>query len=162
VPPTTPLPGVDPSGGRPGVGSGGGPPGRARRGPPPRGSIARWGACRPGVRSGSALAAAHVGVEVLLDAALSDDECAQGAYRAALEGAAPSDLGRYVEWASDEQRDRFAAPRTAAGARRDHGRHLPGDRRRAPPLSAGRAPAPLAGRHVRTSGPRLGPHRPPG
>jgi hypothetical protein len=63
------------------------------------------------VRSGSALAAAHVGVEVLLDAALSDDECAQGAYRAALEGAAPSDLGRYVEWASDEQRDRFATLR---------------------------------------------------
>ena len=64
-----------------------------------------------GVRSGSALAVAHVGVEVLLDAALSDDEGAQHAYRAALEGAAPDDLGRYVEWASDEQRDRFTTLR---------------------------------------------------
>jgi hypothetical protein len=60
-----------------------------------------------GVRSGSALAVAHVGVEVLLDAALSDDEGAQRAYRAALEGAAPDDLGCHVAWASDEQRDRF-------------------------------------------------------
>lgn len=61
-----------------------------------------------GVRSGSALAVAHVGVEILLDAALSGDDCAQRAYRAALEGAAPDDLGRYVGWVSDEERARFA------------------------------------------------------
>lgn len=60
-----------------------------------------------GVRSGSALAVAHVGVEVLLDAALSGDERAQRAYRAALEGAAREELGRYVSWASEAQRDRF-------------------------------------------------------
>ncbi|PYN43326.1 MAG: hypothetical protein DME00_27150, partial [Candidatus Rokuibacteriota bacterium] len=58
-----------------------------------------------GVRSGSALAVAHIGVEVLLDAALSDDRRAQRAYRAALEGAAHDELGQYVGWASDEQRD---------------------------------------------------------
>ena len=64
-----------------------------------------------GVRSGSALAAAHVGVEILLDAALSDDQRAQRAYRAALEGAAHDELGQYVGWASDEQRDRFGSLR---------------------------------------------------
>ena len=70
-----------------------------------------------GVRSGSALAVAHVGVEILLDAALSGDECAQRAYRAALEGAAHDDLGRHVEWASDDQRDRFASLRRRLIAR---------------------------------------------
>ena len=64
-----------------------------------------------GVRDGSALAVAHVGVEILLDAALAGDACAQRAYRAALEGAAPDELGRYVGWASGEQRDRFDALR---------------------------------------------------
>ena len=64
-----------------------------------------------GVRSGSALAVAHIGVEVLLDAALSDDRRAQRAYRAALEGAAHDELGQYVGWASDEQRDRFGSLR---------------------------------------------------
>jgi hypothetical protein len=70
-----------------------------------------------GVRSGSALAVAHIGVEVLLDAALSHDECAQRAYRAALEGAAQQGLGQYVGWASDEQRDRFGALRARLLAR---------------------------------------------
>ena len=70
-----------------------------------------------GVRSGSALAVAHVGVEILLDAALSDDECAQRAYRSALEGAAHDDLGRHVEWAGDDQRDRFASLRRRLLAR---------------------------------------------
>ena len=64
-----------------------------------------------GVRAGSALAVAHVGVEILLDAALAGDACAQRAYRAALEGAAPEGLGRHVGWASGEQRDRFDALR---------------------------------------------------
>ena len=70
-----------------------------------------------GVRAGSALAVAHVGVEILLDAALSGDERAQRAYRAALEGAAPDDLGQHVGWASEEQRDRFGALRTRLLAR---------------------------------------------
>jgi len=65
-----------------------------------------WLAAR-GVRSGSALAVAHVGVEVMLDAALSGDDRAQRAYRAALERAAGDGLGRYVRWGSGEQRDRF-------------------------------------------------------
>jgi acyl carrier protein phosphodiesterase len=70
-----------------------------------------------GVRSGSAHAVAHVGVEILLDAALSDDDGAQHAYRAALVGAAPADLGRRLGWASDEQRDRFDALRERLLAR---------------------------------------------
>jgi hypothetical protein len=70
-----------------------------------------------GVRNGSALAVAHVGVEVLLDAALAGDECAQRAYRAALEGAAQADLGRHVSWPSDDQRDRFDALRRRLLAR---------------------------------------------
>ena len=70
-----------------------------------------------GVRSGSAHAVAHVGVEILLDAALSDDDGAQHAYRAALVEAAPADLGRWLGWASDEQRDRFDALRERLLAR---------------------------------------------
>ena len=60
-----------------------------------------------GVRSGSALAAAHVGVEILLDAALAGDAPAQRAYLAALDGATPRELGRHVTWASDDQTVRF-------------------------------------------------------
>ena len=87
-----------------------------------------------GVRSGSALAAAHVGVEILLDAALARDAPGQQAYLAALNGAAPRELGRHVTWASDEQIMRFdrlrerllergpivsdIAPEVAAGRRR--------------------------------------------
>jgi len=70
-----------------------------------------------GVRDGSALAVAHVGVEILLDASLADDECAQRAYRAALEGAAPDDLGRYMGWSNDEERERFGALRERLLAR---------------------------------------------
>ena len=64
-----------------------------------------------GVRSGSALAVAHVGVEILLDAALAGDDCAQQAYRAALEGAAHDELGRFVDWVSYGERARFDALR---------------------------------------------------
>jgi len=60
-----------------------------------------------GVRSGSALAVAHIGVELLLDASLSGDEGAQRAYLSALDGAAHEELGRYLTWASGEQRVRF-------------------------------------------------------
>jgi len=70
-----------------------------------------------GVRSGSAIAVAHIGVEVLLDAALSDDACAKRVYRAALEGAAPDELGRYIGWVSAQQRDRFGALRARLLAR---------------------------------------------
>lgn len=60
-----------------------------------------------GVRSGSALAVAHVGVELLLDAALSGDEPAQRAYLGALKGAGDGELGRHLGWASGEERARF-------------------------------------------------------
>lgn len=60
-----------------------------------------------GVRSGSALAVAHVGVELLLDASLSGDEPAQRAYLAALSGAAHEDLGRYLDWDCADERVRF-------------------------------------------------------
>ena len=75
-----------------------------------------WLAAR-GVRSGSALAVAHVGVEVLLDSALAADECAEQAYRAALVGAAHDDLGRFVGWASHDERARFDGLRTRLLAR---------------------------------------------
>src|SRR2546426_10328162 len=94
-----------------------------------------------GVRSGSALAAAHVGVEILLDAALADDAPAQHAYLAALDGAGPRELGRHVTWASDEQSMRFdrlrerllergaiagdIAPEVVAGGRRGGGARPP-------------------------------------
>src|SRR5207245_2108203 len=80
------------------------------------GQAVAWLSAR-GVRSGSALAAAHIGVEVLLDAALSGDAPAQQAYRAALEAAAPDELGRYVGWASDEERMRFDGLRARLLAR---------------------------------------------
>ena len=70
-----------------------------------------------GVRSGSALAVAHIGVEILLDGALSGDAVALAAYRAALEGAAHAELGRYLGWTSDEQRARFGALRDRLLAR---------------------------------------------
>jgi hypothetical protein len=60
-----------------------------------------------GVRSGSALAVAHVGVELLLDAALSGDEPAQRAYLGALKGATDAKLGRHLTWTSDVERERF-------------------------------------------------------
>ena len=56
-------------------------------------------------------------LEVLLDAALSGDAPAQQAYRAALEAAAPDELGRYVGWASDEERMRFEGLRARLLAR---------------------------------------------
>jgi hypothetical protein len=66
----------------------------------------RWLSAR-GVRNGSALAVAHIGVEILLDASLAADEAAQQAYLAALAGAAPGDLGRCLAWESDEHPGRF-------------------------------------------------------
>ncbi len=59
------------------------------------------------VRSGSALAVAHIGVELLLDAALSGDEPAQRAYLDALKGATEGELGRHLTWTSDEEHERF-------------------------------------------------------
>src|SRR5262249_32034641 len=70
-----------------------------------------------GVRSGSALAVAHGGVEIRPDAALAADDCAQQAYRAALEGAAHDALGRFVDWASHGERARFDALRARLLAR---------------------------------------------
>jgi hypothetical protein len=60
-----------------------------------------------GVRSGSALAVAHVGVEILLDAALSEDQPAQQAYLGALKGAGDGELGGRLTWASGAERERF-------------------------------------------------------
>jgi hypothetical protein len=68
-----------------------------------------------GVQRGSALAVAHIGVEILLDAALAGDDRAQAAYRAALESA--GELGRHIGWASDEERARFAGLRARLLAR---------------------------------------------
>lgn len=65
-----------------------------------------WLAAR-GVRNGSALAVAHVGVELLLDASLSTDSAAQQAYLEALAGAAPDDLGGYLGWDASDERGRF-------------------------------------------------------
>ena len=65
-----------------------------------------WLAAR-GVRSGSAQAVAHIGVEILLDAALSEDQPAQRAYLGALKGATDRELGRHLTWASADERERF-------------------------------------------------------
>ena len=70
-----------------------------------------------GVQRGSALAVAHIGVEVLLDAALAGDDRAQAAYRAALEGASAAELGRHIGWTSDTARARFASLRERLLAR---------------------------------------------
>lgn len=70
-----------------------------------------------GIQRGSGLAVAHIGVEVLLDAALAGDDRAQAAYRAALEGAAAAELGRHIGWTSDAERARFASLRERLLAR---------------------------------------------
>jgi hypothetical protein len=61
-----------------------------------------------GVRRGSARAAAHVGVEILLDAELAREDRARLAYLAALTSAIEPALALEIEWRDDTQRARFA------------------------------------------------------
>lgn len=61
-----------------------------------------------GVRRGSARAAAHVGVEILLDAELAREEAARLAYRSALLCAIDPPLALEIDWRDEDQRGRFA------------------------------------------------------
>jgi hypothetical protein len=60
-----------------------------------------------GLRRGSARAAAHVGVEILLDAALAHDAGGRRAYRAALVSASDPELATHIAWRDDNERVRF-------------------------------------------------------
>jgi hypothetical protein len=70
-----------------------------------------------GVERGRARAVAHVGVELLLDAALSRDEPVRRAYLAAVEGAGPRGLGAHLRWACPADRLGFDALRARLLAR---------------------------------------------
>ena len=57
----------------------------------------------------SALAVGHIGVEILLDATLAEDDRAVAAYLAALAGARDEDVARRIAWSDDPLRESFAA-----------------------------------------------------
>lgn len=64
-----------------------------------------------GLRHGSSLAVAHVGIEILLDGALTDDDDACRAYHLALEAGAQDARGRAIRWWTPEQATRWEALR---------------------------------------------------
>jgi hypothetical protein len=64
-----------------------------------------------GVERGTAAAAAHVGLELLLDDVLSEDERAQALFRSTLASATPETLSRLLRWSSAEQATRFESLR---------------------------------------------------
>jgi len=69
------------------------------------------------VERGRARAIAHVGVELLLDADLSQTEAVRRAYLAALHGGVAPELGRHLSWASPEGARGFEDLRTRLLAR---------------------------------------------
>lgn len=60
-----------------------------------------------GMRRGTAVAAAHVALELLLDDALLDDEQAGALFRSALSAAGPEALAPLLEWPSQATAGRF-------------------------------------------------------
>jgi hypothetical protein len=66
-----------------------------------------------GLRRGSARAVAHIGVEILIDAALARDSVARNAYLDALGAADEAELGREILWRDSSERVRFAGLREA-------------------------------------------------
>ena len=60
-----------------------------------------------GLARGTAAAAAHVGIELVLDDSLSEDNRTQELFRAALNAAAPFALAKSLRWSSPEQAIRF-------------------------------------------------------
>ncbi|MBN2194236.1 MAG: hypothetical protein JW751_15575 [Polyangiaceae bacterium] len=60
-----------------------------------------------GVRRGTALAVAHVGVEILIDCMLARDAEVVADYLAAVVAGSPAALGNTLVWASDTARDRY-------------------------------------------------------
>jgi hypothetical protein len=60
-----------------------------------------------GLRHGSSMAVAHVGVEILLDGALTDDIAACRAYLGALEAGDTNGRGRAITWWMPEQTARW-------------------------------------------------------
>jgi hypothetical protein len=71
-------------------------------------SDARRALAAAGVRRGTALAVAHVGVEILLDVVVARDDGAARAYRRALTDAGPSALGAHVHWDDPPAATRYA------------------------------------------------------
>lgn len=61
-----------------------------------------------GIQRGTAMAVAHVGVEILLDGVLAQKNAAAVvAYRAALAAGQAGDLGEHIEWKDDKFAGRF-------------------------------------------------------
>jgi hypothetical protein len=62
---------------------------------------------REGVGRGPARAAAHVGIELVLDGLLVRDPETRSAYRTAVASAGPTELGRHLTFPRDEHRERY-------------------------------------------------------
>jgi hypothetical protein len=60
-----------------------------------------------GLSRGTAVAAAHVGLELVLDDALAEDEPTQALFRTTLAAAAPQMLCQSLEWGSDAHAAQF-------------------------------------------------------
>jgi hypothetical protein len=65
----------------------------------------------------SALAVAHIGVEILLDGSLADDTAAREAYGRALSSGRHDSLGSHIEWSDAATRERFQKLRGVLEAR---------------------------------------------
>ena len=74
-----------------------------------RDSVAKLGSL--GVRKGAARAAAHVGIELLLDATLASSPEHSEAFREALAIASPKRLGKWLNWNHTNGPERFEALR---------------------------------------------------
>lgn len=70
-----------------------------------------------GVSRPSALAVAHIGVEMILDVSLAGDEPGAKAYAAALHEGRAGALGMHICWASAGGRDRYESLRSLISAR---------------------------------------------
>ena len=93
-----------------------------------------------GVGRGRAQAVAHVGVELLLDGCLVEQQEAREAYVAAIRCGSDRELGRRIRWLDDEGRARW---RTLRGRLERHG---PPDDYRDPAIVASRVERILRGR----------------
>lgn len=70
-----------------------------------------------GVSRPSALAVAHIGVEMILDVSLADDERGAQAYATALHEGRTEALGVHIRWASEAGSDRYETLRALISAR---------------------------------------------
>jgi len=65
----------------------------------------------------SALAVAHIGVEILLDGSLARDAGARDSYGRALTAGRTEDLGGHIEWSDESIQERFEKLRSVLEAR---------------------------------------------